>query len=298
LERSVDRSDKGLYRGHGGPWGVGDRDSVKKVVQGMRNLVLESVAPAAVPDALALCHNNPDATADGNNDDNAEANRDVAVTIGEDGVRRNVTYQRTRMATHSELQDLKKETWRALGKVRSDATGLSGRVDDVSLQSRKCCVVFKGRQAVATLLPGSDFQKLRHLVAKFWKVSLTEADVGQVHYTPDKGLVAKFIQLKHGSTFHSITTRLPTWPEGEASIFARQQVGAAEARVAFVAKLMKREGEIRDYRPNTISGKIEVLLLRGRWRTLLTVQSILRLASRNVCRMVQDSDARRAKAKK
>jgi hypothetical protein len=49
--------------------------------------------------ALVLCHNvtpvfeSDSDSGDGDNNDAAEADRDVAVTIGEDGVRRNVTYQ-------------------------------------------------------------------------------------------------------------------------------------------------------------------------------------------------------------
>ena len=71
-----------------------------------------------------------------------------------------------------------------------------------------------------------------------------------------------------------------------------------EERVAFVAKVMKREREIRDWRPNYTSGKIELLLLRGIWRTFPTRLSILKLASRNVMRMVEESDDSRKKAKK
>jgi hypothetical protein len=70
-----------------------------------------------------------------------------------------------------------------------------------------------------------------------------------------------------------------------------------EGKVASVAKILKREGEVQDWRPNYISGKIEVLLLRGYWRVFPTRQSILRLASSNVSRMVLALDQERKKAK-
>jgi hypothetical protein len=109
--------------------------------------------------------------------------------------------------------------------------------------------------------------------------------------------VAFFNDCNSGSAFHRVLTSLPTWPRGSPSIFARQQMRGMEEKVASVAKILKREGEVQDWRPNYISGKIEVLLLRGYWRVFPTRQSILRLASSNVSRMVLALDQERKKAK-
>jgi hypothetical protein len=54
------------------------------------------------------------------------------------------------------------------------------QVFGTALKSSKVCVVFKGERAIAALRPGSDFQKLKELVAKYWKVTICRGDVAQV----------------------------------------------------------------------------------------------------------------------
>jgi hypothetical protein len=121
---------------------------------------------------------------------------------------------------------------------------------------------------------------------------MVKAELVQAHSVQrGKGLLAKFGNLFEG--FQQILDRKLEYlgrPEIHAKLLL---VSKTDRRMDFVAREMKKQGEILDFRFDPVSGKLKVRFPSGNLRTFSDVPALLLVTSETTRNKIQAMDKKR-----
>ena len=143
---------------------------------------------------------------------------------------------------------------------------LEKRVNDQGRQTSKDCIVFEGTALKPLCKEELWKDTLKRVVRSGWGLFLLDSEIKQATlYKKGKlgdkdkyRMVAKFNQCWEGSNFYKILTRPPVKPKGESLWRSLHLVTANDHRLDFIARQMKKHGEIKSFIWHYVSGRLKV----------------------------------------
>ena len=191
----------------------------------------------------------------------------------------------------------------AIEEVKAGLACLQAQVNDVGRQTSKCSISFEGT-AVRKLeeeLPKDTLNRLVHLG---WGFTPKEWEVADVKIrSKDKAgkkfrMLAFFNARYEGSTFHRILTTKPA-VSGEGTLFRRlHMVTDNDHRMDFIARHMRKAGELKSFIWAFSSGRLKVTFPNGNRRTFSEAKALYAECSERLQAMIDAKDKAQKSKKK
>ena len=180
--------------------------------------------------------------------------------------------------------------------VKSDLARLQDQVDDQGRQTSKDNIVFEG---TAVTKRDGELPKdaLIRIVRMGWKLTLDEEGLKQVKFQPRRSgknrILAKFNQVWEGSIFYKILTTRPVVSEG--TLFRKLHLLTAnDNTMDFVARNMRRVGELKSFIWHYASGRLKVTLPNGKRKTFSTARALRKECSQRLLSELKAKDRKRS----
>ena len=138
---------------------------------------------------------------------------------------------------------------------------------------------------------------LIRIVRMGWKLTLDEEGLKQVKFQPRRSgknrILAKFNQVWEGSIFHKILTTRPVVSEG--TLFrSLHLLTANDKTMDFVARNMRRTGELKSFIWHYVSGRLKVTLPNGKRKTFSTARALRKECSQRLLSELKAKDRKRS----
>ena len=179
--------------------------------------------------------------------------------------------------------------------IKSDLARLQDQVDDQGRQTSKDNIVFEG---TAVTKRDGELPKdaLIRIVRMGWKLTLDEEGLKQVKFQPRRSgknrILAKFNQVWEGSIFYKILTTRPVVSEG--TLFRKLHLLTAnDNTMDFVARNMRRTGELKSFIWHYVSGRLKVTLPNGKRKTFSTARALRKECSQRLLSELKAKDKKR-----
>lgn len=191
------------------------------------------------------------------------------------------------------LQTLAIET--ALVPVNSELAALRRQLNDQGRQTSKDEIVFEGT-AVRRVEGETERQLLQRLVKTYWGLDLKGFEsnhvdeIKQVHWLPGKSeekepkrLLAKFLNLYNGSSFHKILHTKPKVPaSGETCYRSLHKQTRNDIRMSFIVRQMRKAKEVSRFDFDSVSGRLKVRFPDGSKQTFSEASDLLARCSQQL----------------
>ena len=168
---------------------------------------------------------------------------------------------------------------KAIEQLQSDLARLQDQVNDQGRQTSKDCIVIEGT-AVKVLDKELPKDTLIRTVRLGWGLILEEEGIKQVKITLKRSgknrMLAKFNQCWEGSIFHRIITNRPDASEHlPGTLFRHLHLTTPnDHTMDFVARNMKRTGELKSFIWHYVSGRLKVTFPDGKRKTFSTARAL------------------------
>ena len=190
--------------------------------------------------------------------------------------------------------------------IEAVGTGLArlqAQVNDHGRQTSKCSIVFEGTvvKKLDKELPRDTLDRVVHIgwgfAPKEWEV----ADV-KIHSKGRDGkifrMLAFFNARYEGSTFHRILTTKPA-VSGNGTLFRRlHMVTDNDHRMDFIARHMRKAGELKSFIWAFSSGRLKVTFPNGNRRTFSEAKALYAECSKRLQAMIDAKDKAQKSKKK
>ena len=183
----------------------------------------------------------------------------------------------------------------AIEAVGTGLARLQAQVNDIGRQTSKCSIVFEGSvvkqlEQLDKELPRDTLDRIVHMG---WGFAPKDWEVADVKIRP-KGrenfrMLAFFNARYEGSTFHRILTNKPTVSGG--TLFRRlHMVTPNDHRMDFIARHMRKAGELKSFIWHFASGRLKVTLSDGNRRTFSEAKALYAECSKRLQAKIDAED--------
>ena len=191
----------------------------------------------------------------------------------------------------------------AIEEVKAGLACLQAQVNDIGRQTSKCSISFEGT-AVRKLeeeLPKDTLNRLVHLG---WGFTPKEWEVADVKIrSKDKAgkkfrMLAFFNARYEGSTFHRILTIRPAVSGKDTLFRSLHMVTDNDHRLAFIARTMRRAGELKSSFWVFSSGRLRVHFPNGNRRNFSEASDLYAVCSKQTQDKIDAEDKKQRKSRK
>ena len=184
---------------------------------------------------------------------------------------------------------------KAIEAVETGLARLQAQVNDHGRQTSKCSIVFEGT-VVKKLDKELPRDTLDRVVHTGWGFAPKEWEVADVKIRP-KGrdnknfrMIAFFNARYEGSTFHRILTTKPA-VSGKDTLYRRlHMVTDNDHRMDFIARTMRREGELKSFIWVFSSGRLRVTFSNGNRRNFSEAKDLYAMCSERLQAKIDAKD--------
>ena len=185
--------------------------------------------------------------------------------------------------------------------LETDLARLQAQVNDIGRQTSKCSIAFEGslvKKVTDKELPKDMAFRLINtgwgIVAKEWEVA--DAKLRRVGKTEKFKLLVFFNARYEGSTFFRIITNKPA-VSGGTLFRSLHKVQPNDHRLDFIARTMKKEGELKHFIWHYASGRLKVTFANDDRRTFTEAKDLYAKCSER-CRARIDAEDKAQKSRK
>ena len=182
-----------------------------------------------------------------------------------------------------------------INQLKNDIARLQDQVDDQGRQTSKDNIVFEGT-AVTKRDGELEVDALIRIVRMGWGLILDREVLKHVKFQPRRSgknrILAKFNQVWEGSNFHKILTTKPVVSQG--TLFRELHLRTANDRTMdFVARNMKRTGELKSFIWHYVSGRLKVTFPTGKRKTFTSARALRKECSQRLLSELDTKDKER-----
>ena len=179
--------------------------------------------------------------------------------------------------------------------LQNDIARLQDQVNDQGRQTSKDNIVFQG--TAVTVQDGElPVDALIRIVRMGWGLILEREGLKQVKFQPRRSgknrILAKFNQVWEGSNFFKILTIKPVVSEG--TLFRKLHLRTANDKTLdFVARNMRRTGELKSFIWHYVSGRLKVTFPNDKRMTFSSARALRKKCSQRLLSELKTKDKER-----